>query len=286
MSFKLPNFLNWAPFNSLRNEMKAPLTQSFTPEADFKPISIPFFERLKTGVDVKIDEVLPHHDGTLAYNGYRVLLYIRDIHAIAGQADMPKYHFAYCRALEKMRKHARMNKYVVANGDSGEFQVNVMDSEIKTQTVKLNVCQNCLDTIHWKGFDLLKMERPSRLKLVSEFTLTEFFNAYPRDLISVKPLHTSDTAPLNDYSKNWPTISKNIKMARGFQCQNCNTILKQSDSKYLHVHHRNGLKYDNSESNLDVLCIACHAEQPLHGHMKATSDYKTFIATHQSSPRH
>jgi len=49
-------------------------------------------------------------------------------------------------------------------------------------------------------------------------------------------------------------------------------------SKYLHVHHRNGQKNDNRDSNLAVMCVACHAEQPMRGHMKFTPDYKAFIA--------
>jgi hypothetical protein len=36
----------------------------------------------------------------------------------------------------------------------------------------------------------------------------------------------------------------------------------------LHVHHINGVKSDNSEMNLRVLCQYCHGEQPNHEHMK------------------
>lgn len=278
MSFKLPNFLNWVPLNALRNEMKAPLTETFVLGSKFKTIDIPIIERLKSvGVDVKIEEVQVHSDGTLTYNGYRVILYIRDIQSIGGEAKMPKFHLAYCLALEKMHKNNRFDRYVVANNDTGNFQVNIVDRAIQSQTVKLSVCQNCLDTIHWKGFDMRKTARSSRLELVSRFALVDFFKAYPRDLISATPQHTADTAPLNDYSQDWPNISKNIKITRGHQCKICNIILKFSDSKYLHVHHKNGQKYDNRDSNLDVLCIACHANQPMHEHMKSTPDYKAFM---------
>lgn len=247
-------------------------------EQQFKEIEIPILERLRSaGIDVNINEIQVLEDGTLAYDDYRVLLYIRDIQFIAGQANMPKYHLAYCQTLEKMHKSERFDRYVVANNDTGDFQVNVIDSAIQTQSVKLSVCQNCLDKIHWKGFDMQRMVRPARLQLVSHFVLRDFFKEYPRDLISVKPAYTSDTAPLNDYSQDWSNISKNIKSTRGHQCRTCSIILKQNDSKYLHVHHRNGQKHDNRDSNLDVLCIACHANQPMHGHMKLTPDYKAFM---------
>ncbi|MCI1899747.1 MAG: HNH endonuclease [Enterobacter sp.] len=282
MNFKLPNFLNWELLNTLRHEMSAPLTESFVLDVHFKQIDIPIVERLRNaGIDVNIDDIKIHDDGTLIYNGFRVLLYIRDISSIAGQTRMPKYHFSYCKALETMQKNSRFGRYVVANRDSGEFQVNVMDSNIKTQTVRLNVCQNCLDTIRWKGFDMQKMARPMRLNIVSHFSLLDFFREYPRDLVNVKPIHTSDTAPVNTYTDDWAKLSRTIKLARGQQCKTCRIVLQDSESKYLHLHHRNGLKYDNSEANLDVLCIACHAEQPMHGHIKVLPDYKEFLARHQ-----
>lgn len=278
MSFKLPDFLGWALLNSLRNEMKAPLAQSFAQDPKFIPIDIPIIERLRSvGIDIKIDEIQINSDSTLTYNGYRVLLYIRDIHSMGREANMPKYHLAYCQTLEKMHKNDRFNRYVVANSDTGHFQVNVVDSAIQSQSVKLNVCQNCLDKIHWKGFDMQKMLRSARLQLVSQFSLVDFFKAYPRDLISVKPSHTSATAPINDYSQDWSNISKDIKLTREQKCQACGIILKRNDSKYLHVHHRNGQRNDNRDSNLDVLCIFCHANQPMHGHIKLTLQYKEFM---------
>lgn len=277
MSFQLPNFLNWGPLNALRHKMQAPLADSFVPNNAFRDIDLPVIERLlDTGVDVKFDEVEVLGDGTLAYKGYRVLLYIRDIASIGQQESMPRYHLAYCRTLDKMRRNARFDRYVVANGDSGKFQVNVIENDVRTQHVTLNVCQNCLDEIHWNAFDM-KMPRAGRLSLVSEFALPDFFKKYPRDLMSVKPTHSSDTAPLNVYSQDWSEVSERTKRQRGYRCGTCNTVLIQADSKFLHVHHRNGQKHDNGDTNLKVLCIGCHAEEPMHGHMKRLPDYRVYI---------
>ncbi|MCX4136776.1 HNH endonuclease [Paraburkholderia sp. SEWSISQ10-3 4] len=278
MSFQLPNFLSWNSLNVLRQEMGAPLATSFIPDHRFKEIDLPVLERLQnTGVDVKFDEVEVLSDGTLAYKGYRVLLYIRDISTVGQQESMPKYHLAYCRTLDTMRRNSRFDRYVVANGESGKFLVNVIENDIRTQHVRLNVCQNCLAHIHWNGFDM-KTPRPTRGALVSTFALPDFFKKYPRDLMSVRPKYTFDTAPLNDYTHDWAEVSERTKRERGYRCGTCRTMLRQSDSKFLHVHHRNGQKYDNSDINLDVLCIRCHAEEPMHGHMKNLPEYKAFIA--------
>ncbi|WP_312978627.1 HNH endonuclease signature motif containing protein [Atlantibacter sp.] len=282
MTFKLPDFLNSALLNGLRHSMNAPLTQNpelkiVIPGSEFTTL-----ERLRTGiVDISLDDVKIHVDRTLIYKGYRVLLYIRDINSVAGKSTMPKYHLAFCSALEKMTKIHRFEKYVVANGDSGEFSVNFINNGIETQKVRLNVCQNCLDILRWKGFDMQKMPRPARLSLVTHFSLQEFFTEYPRDLIAVKPSHTSDSAPANMYPKEWNQISHKIKMLRGSKCKDCGVVLTDNDAKFLHVHHRNGLKYDNNDSNLVVLCIACHAEQPKHGHIKISPEYKAFMTRYQ-----
>ncbi|ALP65205.1 HNH endonuclease family protein [Paraburkholderia caribensis] len=277
MSFELPDFLEWSSLNALRREMRAPLAANFVPDHRFKDIDLPVRERLESaGVDVNFDEVEVLDDGTLAYKGFRVLLYIRDIGSIGHQESMPRYHLAYCRTLDKMRRNSRFDRYVVANGDSGSFQVNVIENNVRTQHVRLNVCQNCLDEVHWDGFDMA-MSREDRMRLVSGFALPDFFRKYPRDLMAVKPAHSADTAPLNVYAQDWPEVSERTKQQRGYRCGTCSIVLRQTDSRFLHVHHRNGQKHDNRDSNLDVLCIGCHAEEPMHAHMKRLSDYKTYI---------
>lgn len=91
--------------------------------------------------------------------------------------------------------------------------------------------------------------------LVDAFDLKEFLAVYPRDRVAFRPEHTSDTAPLNDYTADWPDVSNDARRKSKFTCTGCDIRLAGSDSRFLHVHHKNGLKYDNREINLDVLCI-------------------------------
>ncbi|MDY1036678.1 HNH endonuclease signature motif containing protein [Lelliottia sp. CFBP8978] len=277
MSFKLPNFLRWSSLDTLRQKMGAPLTDNFVLVPVYSEISI--VEQLNTGgVEIDLDEISVHDDGTLLYRGYRGLLHIRDITSIAGEMRMPRYHLAYCQTLEKMKKNSRFDRYVVAQTNTGEFKVNLVDRDITSRNVRLNVCQNCLDRIHWKGFSIFGMSRSERQNRVDNFSLPEFFREYPRDLIGMKPKYTSGTAPLNDYSQNWAKLSKDIRQQRGHRCESCEESFTKDESRFLHVHHRNGLKNDNRSVNLAVLCIACHAKQPEHGHIKAHPDYKLFMA--------
>ncbi len=276
MSFRLPDFLAWAPLNALRQKMGAPLTDNFVLERVFSEISI--IEQLNTGgVDVELDEISVHDDGTLLYHGYRGLLYIRDIASYSGEDRMPKYHMAFCRTLDTKKRENRLDRYVVAQTTTGEFKVNLIDNEVTSKMVRLSVCQNCLDRIGWKGFSLRGMSQAERHLIVVNFSLADFFAVYPRDLIGEKPRHTATTAPLNNYVSNWSNIARQTKLMRGLRCESCDQSFSPERARFLHVHHRNGLKNDNRESNLAVLCIRCHAEQPEHGHLKASPDYKTFI---------
>ncbi|KVD47587.1 HNH endonuclease [Burkholderia ubonensis] len=281
MAIKLPDFLTWSTLNGLRQKMRAPLVERFGAKLEVTEIELPIIERLRgEGIDVTADQIQVLNDGTLEYKGYRVLVYIRDIPAIGNRESMPKYHFAYCRTLETMYRNKRAERYVVANSDSGLFQVNMMDSGVRAEQVRLSVCQNCLAHIRWKGFDM-QMARPNRLAIVGQFTLTEFFAKFPRDLMAVTPRYSSDTAPINTYTEDWGEVSARTRSRRGFTCEKCGIVLAGAESKYLHVHHRNGQKHDNSDGNLEVLCIDCHADEPLHAHMKGLPEYREFFHRHR-----
>lgn len=281
MTFKLPDFLTWSTFNGLRSKMGAPLIERFGAQHIVTEIELPVIDRLQgTGIDVTAEQIQVLEDGTLAYKGYRVLVYIRDVPLIGSRGSMPKYHFAHCRTLETMYRNQRSERYVVAISDSGYFHVNVMDSGTKSEPVQLDVCQNCLAQIRWKGFDM-QMARPSRLSIVGQFRLPEFFDKYPKDLLAVTPKHSSDTAPINTYTHDWVEVSARTRSQRGFKCEKCSIVLAGGSSKYLHVHHRNGQKHDNKDANLAVLCIECHADEPLHGHMKGLPDYREFTGRYR-----
>ena len=119
------------------------------------------------------------------------------------------------------------------------------------------------------------------MRLVSSFTLDRFFDKFPRNLHTIKPEHDSDSAPLNDYAQDFSAKSNAVRAAANWTCQNRHCAVRlgrQEHRKFLHVHHLNGLKSDDASHNLRVLCIGCHANEPSHGHMKGTPDYKTFMA--------
>jgi hypothetical protein len=258
--------------------MGADAPGSFSPS--YRPDSLTFaeLEQLATdGKDVSINDVVVREDGTLSYKDSRVLVYIRDLSQNGGRHWVPRFHVADCRTLQQQREQNHFGHYVVATRDDGFFQVNVIKGrKVTSKLMQLDVCQNCLDNLVFDGFSL-NLPRQRRRIIVSQFTIRRFFEKFPKSLFSVRPAGVAETAPLNNYSEDFDEISKRARERRGWRCECCRRDFSRAgDRQYLHVHHKNGMKNENFDYNLQVLCLGCHSNQPQHGHLKKLEEYREF----------
>lgn len=272
---KLPDFTNDPKLLALRNEMRANAPGGFSP--DFRPSELTKEELDQLaggGIEVFFEEITRLEDGTLGYKDSRVLVYIRDIPIYGGEFTLPRFHVAFCHTLERMREAHRFERYVVATRDSGQFLIYKISNSRRRDSSweKLNVCQNCLNELHFDGFSY-SLSGNRRLRIVSEFSIPRFFEKYPKSLHSHRPTHNDLSAPINDYTADFDEISRRVKAARGYRCESCG---RNPEAQFLNVHHVNGQKNDNSDANLRVLCLGCHAAMPLHGHMRRTPGFDDF----------
>ena len=102
----------------------------------------------------------------------------------------------------------------------------------------------------------------------------------PASEINIAGLAEGVLSPLgeNEYTPDWAIISRKRREECNWTCQSCKIQLDDHQyRRFLHVHHINGQKHDNSQGNLRVLCIHCHAEQKGHEHMKNQQDYFDFL---------
>ena len=255
MAMHLPDFLLNASFNDLRRLMGAEELGDFRSVRNAKILTIAELEALiGGGIDLQsLDEIQSLADGTLTYKDRPVVLYIRDVpnSGIDG-FELARLHIANCRTLQDMRAQKRFARYVVAARQDGKCQINGINEGSATEASvdELLVCQSCLG--HLSG---------------------------------AKGHGDETTAALNDYSGDFGKHAAAAKKRAGFKCEDCGRDLSNPKFRsFLHAHHINGVKYDNSVENLRALCIACHAAQPLHSHMLGMpllTEYIVLIASNR-----
>ncbi len=276
---KLPDFRRYEPLNILKERMGIP-------RDEYGSVSVVVaaggltVEQLKTLVTVGIDvgwEDLTHiSNGTFAYKGNRVLLYIRDVSQYGNQVSQPKYHLMTCRTITLMHKNGRAQRYVVSTRTDGIFRVNITSpAGRRAEELRLKVCKNCLAELDFDGYS--RMYGANRRAYVDSFMPERFFAKYPVSPHTRLPSHDSAGAPLNDYTPDFGEISQKARQNAGWRCTACRADLSAHGlQRLLHVHHRDGNRWDNSSHNLRVLCIGCHAKEPSHGHLRDTPDYRIY----------
>lgn len=283
---KLPDFREHGDLNELRRKMSATLVDYDAEQGSGpKRITRKDLERLQTtGIIVNPEEIETLANGIFSYQGVPVLLYIfQPTHWNEGDDRLPRYHVCNCRTWKDMKAKGRSDRYVASTRVDGYFELDVYIaslSQSRKQLEQLKVCQNCLDQIRWKGFaNDGTLSSAQRSRHVAAFALAEFFEHYNRSLVREKPKWTPSTMPSASYSDDFDEISSRARAAAKWRCQapGCGRLLAASwQRRYLHVHHRNGVKGDNSPENLMVICLECHAKQPGHEHMRNSRDLHEF----------
>lgn len=212
-----------------------------------------------TGIEVNVNDVEIKPNGLLHYRGEQILLYIKEVQGFS--SNMPKYHFTQCRTLTQKQADGSFDRYVVTQRKDGYF---LIDRKIgynhyeRDKLEKLDVCKNCLS---WYG------KYNKTFYTIYDFNINDFFEKFNHTPITRKPIYTDITAPPSGYTDDWNEVSLKMRNKANWICQQCFKDFSQTKTG-LQVHHLDGVKHHNWESNLKVLCYDCHAEQPNHQHMK------------------
>jgi 5-methylcytosine-specific restriction endonuclease McrA len=186
-----------------------------------------------------------------------------------GENAYPKYHIEHCQEIRRMINNGKKDRYKKAHTKDGKFFMVISGGENERR--KLEVCGYCLNEYNKENIHKFKKETFNILNYIKEPINNNNFNqlndTYFKDDLETVP---------SFYAHNWNEISNELKKIKNYTCQKC-AINLQDTKQYLHTHHVDSNPSNNVISNLKVLCIACHANEFNHSHIKSNSLYSNFI---------
>ena len=195
----------------------------------------------------------------------KAIIHIVDISTWNENWGYPKFHIYFCKTIEEMQNKGKKHKYKASSRKDGRFY---LIKEKKRWNEPLEICSNCL-TLYNDQFREYKTKK--------NFPLKEWIKNPMSDSELPKVALDICTVP-NRYTDNWHKISKTVKERENYICQTCKKDFSSKEcKKFLHVHHNDSDKRNNTIENLIPLCIECHSKKHNHGHMKQNSMYKKWL---------
>jgi hypothetical protein len=153
--------------------------------------------------------------------------------------DMPRFHLKRCEKIEELFTMGYGKLYEWSNNELNDITDRYTREVYKNQTLKL--CKHCRNLII--GVNIKNTE--------------DFFNTLDTE--------QHKETDINGYVIKWTKISNQYRENKNYTCESCGIKPKNSiDKRYWHVHHKDGNKMNNKESNLECLCVLCHSHKDLH----------------------
>ncbi|HIF9112069.1 TPA: HNH endonuclease [Photobacterium damselae] len=221
--------------------------------------------------------------GLLSYKGRQVLLYIQDVGTSVTAAlnnpekSGPKYHVADCAKLKGMRTQGLFERYVVTNDVSGEFLItgtHYIDGRDVEGKARLKVCKSCIRALNYQGYGT--GDRARKESVFDRFDMARFFATYSSFFPHMPKRKAGDTR--KEFTDDWGKLSAKYKVEHKYCCEQCGVDLNRHKLHY-HVHHINGVKHDNTLTNLIGVCSDCLSKERTAKEAYIMHDVRQLIAT-------
>lgn len=232
-----------------------------------------------------------HESGLLVSAGRPVLVYIRDHIVMTPDPLTPeecrKVHFTVCRTLQRMADKGHFERYRRTMSESNIYVIDVSSSRGRVSEVRMRLdpCKNCLDNVRYAGYSH-GMRRHEKQRIVKAFDARVIMEAMRRHLrrfskrdaaepfgrlarvlreLMDRAVSLDPAGSPSGYRRSFQKTAQSYKDKMRWICEDCGVSLYADELRYLlHVHHRNGVKYDDTESNLQALCVLCHQKRHQH----------------------
>jgi hypothetical protein len=197
-------------------------------------------EELAGNVEFREDGIYLTADGQ-EYKGYMYLKFPN-----VYRFGMPKFHITNCQTVLEQRISGRFSgRYFWHNSNT----VNIEDrtSGQVHENVNLTLCNYCRNQA-----------------LVGEYSDTQGFFSLLDDK-DQEDINQEYEVDIFGYTLDWQKISYKFRKEKEFTCENCGIQIEEIiDRRFIHVHHKSGNKLNNRRTNLECLCVLCHAHKDPH----------------------
>ena len=202
--------------------------------------------------------------------------------------DSNRVHFYSCPTLSQMKKRDRKKRYRVVNKFGNTHKIDLADApDVSSRLLWCKHCIKCFQhdwrTKNNEGQPLLGggLSHEKGDNAQTDHSQEEFLvwlntekaaewgeakviknlinpnNPLWKDFIS----GLDSPATPSNYPRNWSKRSKEFREKQGYKCAVCGVDCAEEDTDLTDAHHKNGIKSDCDDSNLQCLCKYHHYKQ-------------------------
>ena len=214
-------------------------------------------------IDFKEDSIYLKIDGQ-EYKGYMYLKY-----ADINRYGLPKFHVTNCQTILEQRASGRFDgRYFWHNSST----VNIEDRNTGQihENMALTLCSYCRNK-----------------SLITNYSDTQGFHNL-LDQQEQTDINQEFEVDIFGYTLDWQQISREFRKEKEYICEHCTIrIDAPGDRRFIHVHHKSGNKLNNRRSNLECLCVLCHANKDANHQQnferrRMQGEIRTFVSKYRS----
>ena len=198
---------------------------------------------------------------------YRGYMFLSEYSVSLGNTDnrsnLPKRHLVKCKTItDFLEKGTFKYRYQWTNSKENDITDRLTGKIYKDKY--LDLCGNCKNCLGGK----------------TEEVTEEIYKGLLEQEVTSKKVNR-----FTGRSTEWRKISREFRASKDYKCERCKVQAKErGDYKWWDAHHKDRDRTNDDWSNLECLCIVCHANvDDYHKSMlKRKKRYKAFKAAYQA----